>query len=166
MIELREFVDAAEIDPVFYEKAYYAGPRDDDDLHRLLREALGAQRAGRNRAVHLPRPRVPRRCAAAGDALLVHTMRFHDEVVDPGDLDLGTVSKKPAKREVEMAGKLVDDARARVRPGDFEDTYRDSVLDLIKRKAKGEEIDLAAEEEPEHGDDLAAALEASVSAGS
>ena len=101
---------------------------------------------------------------ASGDALLVHTMRFHDEVVDPGDLDLGTVSKKPAKREVEMAGKLVEMLKREFDPGDFEDTYRDSVLDLIKRKAKGEEIDLAAEEEPEHGDDLAAALEASVSA--
>ena len=47
-------------------------------------------------------------------------------------------------------------------PSDYEDTYRDAVMDLIKRKAKGEEIDLAAQEEPEHGDDLAAALEASV----
>ena len=93
-------------------------------------------------------------------------MRFHDEIVDPGDLDLGTVSKKPAKREVEMASKLVGMLERDFDPGDFEDTYRDSVLDLIKRKAKGEEIDLAAEVEPEHGDDLAAALEASVSAGS
>jgi len=48
------------------------------------------------------------------------------------------------------------------RADEYEDSYREAVLDLIKRKAKGEEIDLAAQEEPEHGDDLAAALEASL----
>jgi DNA end-binding protein Ku len=49
-------------------------------------------------------------------------------------------------------------------PERYEDTYRNSVLDLIKRKAAGKEIDLTAQEEPEHGDDLGAALEASLGA--
>jgi len=51
------------------------------------------------------------------------------------------------------------------KPQAYEDTYRDSVLGLIKRKAKGEEIDLVAQEEPEQGDDLMAALEASLGTG-
>jgi DNA end-binding protein Ku len=64
-----------------------------------------------------------------------------------------------------MARKLVDTLAEDFDPSAYEDTYREAVLDLIKRKSKGEEIDLAAQEEPEHGDDLMAALEASVSGG-
>jgi DNA end-binding protein Ku len=65
-------------------------------------------------------------------------------------------------QEVEMAGRLMDALDEDFRPEDYEDTYRDAVLDLIRREAAGREIDLVAQEEPEHGDDLAAALEASL----
>ena len=65
-----------------------------------------------------------------------------------------------------MARQLIEMLHRDFDPGDYEDSYREAVLDLIKRKAKGEEIDLAAQEEPEHGDDLVAALEASLGAGS
>jgi DNA end-binding protein Ku len=61
-----------------------------------------------------------------------------------------------------MAKRLVNSREKRFKPQDFEDSYREAVLDLIKRKAKGEEIDLDEQEEPEHGDDLLAALKASV----
>jgi DNA end-binding protein Ku len=61
-----------------------------------------------------------------------------------------------------MAAQLVGTLSAAFDPSEYEDTYRDAVLDLIRRKAKGKEIDLAAQEEPAHGDDLAAALEASL----
>jgi DNA end-binding protein Ku len=61
-----------------------------------------------------------------------------------------------------MANKLVDALHKQFRPEDYEDTYREAVLDLLGRKAKGEEIDLTEQEEPEQGDDLLAALKASV----
>jgi DNA end-binding protein Ku len=102
---------------------------------------------------------------ALDDVIALHTLRFHDEVVGADELDLGKPSKKPSKREVEMAGKLVDTLAEDFDATAWEDTYRDSVLALIKRKAKGEEIDLSAAEEPEQGDNLMAALEASVSGG-
>ena len=103
---------------------------------------------------------------ALDDVLALHTMRFHDEVVDADDLDLAKVRKKPSKREVRDGAQAGRHPRPRTStPAAYEDTYRDAVLDLIKRKAKGEEIDLAAQEEPEQGDDLMAALEASVSGG-
>ena len=60
-----------------------------------------------------------------------------------------------------MAGRLIDSMQVSFDPQDYEDTYRASVLELIKRKAAGKEIDLVQQEEPEHGDDLMAALEAS-----
>jgi DNA end-binding protein Ku len=61
-----------------------------------------------------------------------------------------------------MASQLVGTLAEDFEPAAFQDTYRDAVLDLVKRKSKGEEIDLMAEEEPAQGDDLAAALQASL----
>ena len=61
-----------------------------------------------------------------------------------------------------MADRLIDALQEDFDPSKYEDSYREAVLDLIKRKAKGEEIDLAEQEEPAHGDDLMAALEASL----
>jgi hypothetical protein len=87
------------------------------------------------------------------------------ELVSAGELELGKPSKKPTDREVKMASKLVDTLDEKFDAESYEDTYRDSVLDLIKRKGKGEEIDLDAEAEPEQGDDLMAALEASLAGG-
>jgi DNA end-binding protein Ku len=165
IVELTEFVDADEIDPVFFEKTYYVGSRDDKDPYRLVFEAMRKTgRAGIGRFTFHDREYLVA-LRALDDVLALHTLRFHDEVVDPGELDLGKPGKKPSKREVQMAGKLVDTLSEDFDASRYEDTYRASVLDLIKRKGKGEEIDLAAQEEPEHGDDLAAALEASVSGG-
>ena len=81
------------------------------------------------------------------------------------ELEIDGGARKPSKREIEMAGRLVESLTDDFKPEAYQDEYRDAVLDLIKRKAKGEEVDLVAQEEPEHGDDLAAALEASLAGG-
>ena len=94
--------------------------------------------------------------------LALHTLRFADEVVDPGDLEIDAPGRKPARKEVEMARRLIDSLHEDFDPAAYADTYRDAVLDLIRRKGRNEDIDLDAQEEPEHGDDLAAALEASL----
>jgi DNA end-binding protein Ku len=99
---------------------------------------------------------------ALDDVIALHTLRFHDEVVDPDDLELDLGRAKPGSREVEMATQLVDSLEQDFEPETWEDTFREAVLDLIERKGRGEEIDLVAQEEPEQGDDLAAALEASL----
>ncbi len=162
VIHLQEFVRAADIDPVFFEKTYYVGSRDEEDAFRLLHEALRrSERAGIGRFTFHDREYLVA-LRAAEDVLMLHTMRFADEVVAGDDLELDGSAGKPSKREIEMAGRLVESLATEFDPSDYEDTYRDAVLDLIKRKARGEEIDLVAQEEPEHGDDLAAALEASL----
>ncbi len=165
VIHLEEFVDAAEIDPVFYEKTYFAGPRDDSEPYRVLFEALRRSgRAGIGRfSFHDREYLVAAR--ALDDVIGLHTLRFHDEVVAGDDLDLPSGGRKPKPREVEMANKLVSMLEADFNPREHEDSYRESVLEVIKRKASGKEIDLAANEEPDHGDDLAAALEASLGSG-
>jgi len=158
VIALDEFVDAAAIDPVFHDRTYYAGAGDAPEAYRLLHEALRRSgRVGIGRFTFHDREYLVA-LRAYEDVLALHTLRFHDEVVDVGDLDISAPDQKPARKELDMAAKLVESLHQDFDPSAYEDTYRAAVLDLIKRKAKGEEIDLAEQEEPEHGDDLAAAL--------
>jgi DNA end-binding protein Ku len=166
LIELEEFVCAADIDPVFYNRTYYLGAGDDgEDAYRLLHDALDrSRRAGIGRWVFHNREYLVAVRALDG-VIALHTMVFANELVDPGSLDLDAPGKAPGKREVEMAERLVDSLHDRFRPDSFEDSYRERVLDLIERKAKGEEIEMPEPEEPEETPDLMAALEASLGKG-
>ena len=94
----------------------------------------------------------------------MHTMNFHDEVVEPDDLDLPSPQKNPSDREIEMAGKLVKSLQAHVRA---DTTTRTPIArrcsKLIERKRKGEEIEAPEEPPPsDDSDDLMEALEASL----
>jgi DNA end-binding protein Ku len=90
-------------------------------------------------------------------------LRFHDEVVDPDELDMPDLPRRSAQREVKMAGQLVESLHADFEPRRYKDTYRKAVLELIESKAKGRKVELPEPEEPEEQpDDLAAALEASL----
>jgi DNA end-binding protein Ku len=161
VVHITEFVDTDAIDPVFFEKTYFVGSRDDADPYRLLHEALRKSgRAGIGRFTFHDREYLAA-IRALDDVIALHTLRFHDELVPVDDLDLPKPGKAPSKAEVEMAGKLVSANESAFKADDFSDSYRDAVLDLIKRKSKGEEIDVMEQEEPAHGDDLLAALKAS-----
>jgi len=162
VIELEEFVPEGEIDPIFFDKTYYVGSRDDSEPYRVFLAAL--ERSGR---VGIGRFTFHNREYLAAvrnleGALALHTMRFHDEIVDADDLDPPKPGKGPAKREVEMAGQLVESLHRKFKPEDYEDTYREAVLDLIKRKAKGEDLAPDEPEPEEETSDLAAALQASL----
>jgi DNA end-binding protein Ku len=164
VIRLEEFVDARDIDPVYYEKTYYAGSREAPDAFRLLFETLRkTARAGIGRFSFHDREYLVSVRPGEG-VLLVDTLRFHDEVVSGEELEIDGKGRAPSKKEIEMAGKLIDTLREDFDAGAYEDTYRQAVADLIRRKHKGQEIDPAREEEPEHGEDLAAALQASLAA--
>ena len=162
VVHIEEFVEAVDIDPVFFEKSYYVGSRDDEDAYRLLHEALRRSgRAGIGRFTFHDREYLVA-LRALDDVIALHTLRFHDEVVSGDDLEIDGAGGKPGKREVDMASRLLESLHEDFEPEKYEDSYRAAVLDLIERKAAGKEIDLAAQEEPAHGDDLAAALEASL----
>ena len=165
LIELEEFVCAAEIDPVMFEKTYYLGSQDEGkDAYRLLHDALGrTDRAGIGRWVFHNREYLVA-VRAFGDALGIHTMRFHDELVPAKDLDIPAPSRNPSKRELEMAGQLVESLHATFAADKFEDTYRERLLEYIEAKANGKLDKLPRRTEAQHPDDLMAALEASLSA--
>lgn len=165
LIELEEFVDLQAIDPVFYDRGYHLGVGNaGHDAYRLLHDGL--ERSGRvgighwvfhNREYLVAiRPR--------DHVLVLHTMRFVDELVDPRSVALPVPRRAPSDREIELAGILVDSMLKRFRPEEFKDTYRDRVLALIESKANGAEPEPVEIEEPRESPDLVAALEASLRA--
>jgi DNA end-binding protein Ku len=165
VVEIEEFVPEDAIDPVFIEKTYYVGCRDDGEAYRVFRDALKESgRVGIGRFTFHDREYLAAIRPLDG-VLALHTMRFHDEIVEAGDLDVAIPRKGPSKQEVKMAEQLVDSLHEKFDPTDYEDTYREAVLDLIDRKAKGKKIERVEFEEREETDDLAAALKASLKAG-
>jgi DNA end-binding protein Ku len=162
VIELEDFVPEGAIDPVFFDKTYYVGARDDTEPYRVFRAALErAERVGIGRFTFHDREYLAAVRPLDG-VLALHTMRFHDEVVDLDDLDVDSPGKGPSKREVDMAGQLVKSLHRKFDPTDYEDTYREAVLELIERKANGEELAPPEPEAEEETSDLMAALQASV----
>jgi DNA end-binding protein Ku len=166
VIELEHFVAVEQIDPVYYDKPYVVGAQDGGERgYRVLLAALERSgKVGIGRFVLRTREQLvalrPR-----GRALVLHTMRFADEVVDRTDLRVPALRREPSAREVEMAQRLLDALASDWRPGSWRDCYTADVLALIRRKAAGEEIELPEVEEPEAPDDLEATLEASLHGG-
>jgi DNA end-binding protein Ku len=164
LIELEEFVAAAEIDPVYYHRCYWLGAGDDGRAaYRLLHDALErSERVGIGRWVfHNREYLVAVRPVEAGLALF--TMRFEAELIDPGSLDLPSPSRAPSKREIDMASTLVEKLYDQFDPDEFRDGYQERVMALIAAKARGEEPELPSEDAQAETPDLMAALEASLS---
>src|SRR3954464_6306696 len=165
LIEVEDFVCAADIDPVMYDRTYFLGSQDKgNDAYRLLHDALEkTDRVGIGRWVFHNREYLVA-FRAVDDVIVMHTMRFHDELVPAKDLDVPTPSKKPAKRELDMAGKLVESLEEPFKPEKFEDEYRERLLEYIEAKAKGKVASLPKRTDADEPGDLMAALEASISA--
>lgn len=167
-IDIAEFVDLADIDPIFYDSAYYLAPNDADKPYALLARAM--EESGKiGVARFVMRSKEYLAAVRPKDGMLVlSTMVYADEVRAPdeipglADLDEIEVSDK----ELEMARQLVDSLGAAFEPDKFHDTYREAVLELIEAKASGQETVSAVvvDDEPDKVIDLMAALEASVAA--
>src|SRR5450755_620663 len=167
-IDIEDFVDLSEIDPIYYDHSYYLAPTAGGAKpYRLLLDAMRESgKVGIGRVVLRSKQQL---CALrpTGDVLTLSTMLFGDEVVQPDRLDeLDVVSEAAAsERELAMAQQLIDSLSSDFDPTKYRDEYRDRVLDLIERKAAGEEIAVQpTADEPEPAPDLMAALEASLAA--
>jgi DNA end-binding protein Ku len=162
VIEIEDFVPDEQIDPVYFDKTYYVGCRDDGEAYRVFQAALEQTgRVGIGRFTFHDREYLAAVRPLDG-VLALHTMRFHDEVVDARDLDVTIPRKGPSRQEAKMAAQLVDTLHARFNPSKYEDTYREAVLDLIDRKAKGKKIEREEPEPREETSDLLDALKASL----
>jgi DNA end-binding protein Ku len=166
-IDLDQFVDLAEIDPVYFETTYHVGPHLSPKPYALLARALeSAGKVAIARFVMRGRQYVAALRAVDG-RLMLSTMAYADEVVPVTEVeelrDLERV--EVADREVRMAEMLVESLTSTFEPGKYHDDYREQALELIAKKASGEEFELPAPagEKPAVVD-LMAALEASVQA--
>src|SRR3984885_11793794 len=165
-IDIEEFVDLDEIDPIYYDHSYYLAPTTGGaKAYRLLLDAMRqAGKVGIGRVVIRSKQQL---CALrpTGDVMTMSTMLFGDEVLTPDRIDeLEAVGEAEASElELTMAQQLIDSLSAEFDPGKFRDEYRERVIDLIERKAAGEEIAVQPQAEEEApAPDLMAALEASL----
>jgi DNA end-binding protein Ku len=167
-IQIEDFVDQADIDPIYYDHPYYLVP--DKGAAKAYGLLLNAMEASQKVAIARVVIRSKEQLVAirpAGDILMMETMIFHDEVVPHDELDDLPDSKdlKVSDREVKMAQQLIDSLSSEFDPSQYRDEYREKVLELIERKASGEEIAVQPEPAaPAKVPDLMAALEASLAA--
>ncbi|MEY2432691.1 MAG: end-binding protein Ku [Acidimicrobiaceae bacterium] len=166
-IDVEDFIALEEVDPMHYANTYWIAPQDTKGASKayvLLRDAMdkkGRVAIGRfvlrtKEHLVLIRP--------VNGALALHTMLFPDEIITANEVDGLPVRVKADPREVRMAEQLIDSLTVKWDPKRYRDTYREKLLDVIKRKAKGEEIVTESREERADVVDLMAALEASIEA--
>src|SRR3954463_4990929 len=166
-IEIQEFVDLEEIDPIYFDHPYYLAPGTGAaKAYKLLLKAMQETNKVAIARVVIRQKENLVAIRASGGVMTMATMVFHDEVVSPDTLDEfpdddeGSVSD----REVEMAQQLIGSLTAPFEPEKYHDEYRERVLELIEAKAAGEELVIQPEEEPQKVPDLMAALEQSLAA--
>ncbi len=170
-IEIEDFVDLDQIDPIYFNQPYYLGPAPGAErAYALLAKAMAEQhKVAIARFVLRNRESLAAIRASADGVLTLETMRFADEVVQPAQLEgeLGDGdAPAPKEREVEMAKALIESLATDFDPTSYRDQHREQLLELIERKAQGEKIVAPAGEEPEptKAPDLMAALEESLAA--
>jgi DNA end-binding protein Ku len=159
-IDICDFVDLDEIDPVYYRKAYYLLPEEGGEKpYRLLVRALeetgkvGIAKVAIRNKQHLA-------CLRPYEGvLMLETMYYADEVRQPERADGKVEVRKP---EVEMAKSLVENLSDTFDPSKYDDTYRKELLELLRAKASGEPLPPPEEEEEGEVVDLMAALRESV----
>ncbi|HEY4377345.1 MAG TPA: Ku protein [Acidimicrobiales bacterium] len=168
-IEIEEFVQLADIDPVYYDASYYVAPDNATvkPYALLVRAMEDAGKVGIARFVMRSKEYVAAVRPVDGK-LVLSTMVFADEINDATEIpELEPVADVDVKdKELAMASQLIESLAADFDPDRHHDTYREKVLDLVQRKAAGEEglVEAPAAVSEDKVIDLMAALEASVAA--
>jgi DNA end-binding protein Ku len=163
-IDIERFVDADEIDRLFWNQPYYLVPNEKTgvDAYTVIRDALTQTgRIALGRVVMHSRERLvalePR-----DKGIIATTLRMRDEVADPAKAFHDIPAGKPDKRMIEIATKIIEQQEGAFDPDEFEDRYETALRDLIRRKEKGEKIVTAAPVEDTNVIDLMAALKSSL----
>ena len=164
-IEISAFVDLADVDPIYFDHPYFLVPAGEGEgpkrAYRLLADAMGgSDRAALGRFVLRTKEYLV--LVRVRDGLLsLTTMRFHDEVRPTTGIDTG--GKKPAKKQLDEAVKLIEGLTVEWDPSNYRDEYRKRLQDVVKKKKKGATITVPEpEEQPAPATDLMAALEQSL----
>jgi DNA end-binding protein Ku len=167
LMEISDFVDLADIDPIFYRQTYYLAPRGKgaDRAYALLRRAmLDTGKAGVATMVMRDREHLVV-LRPSGHALVVESLYFADEIRDAEDV-LGDLPDDSAfaDRELKIAEQLIESLSVEWKPESYSDSYRERVKDLIESKREGRKVVAAKKAPRTNVIDLMAALEESIAA--
>ncbi|MDP9421003.1 MAG: Ku protein [Actinomycetota bacterium] len=165
-IDIEEFIDLADIDPIYFDAAYYVAPvKTAEKPYALLVQAMEQQGKVAIARFVMRTKQYLAALRAKDGALLLSTMVYADEVAPVEDVpELASLQDvKVSDKELVMASQLIESLSTEFEPSRFRDEYRDRLLELIERKAEGEPAIVPAEAPAATGVvDLMAALEASV----
>jgi DNA end-binding protein Ku len=164
-IEISDFVDLDQIDPVFFRQTYYLAPRGQgaERAYALLRQAM-QETAKVGVATLILRDKEYLAAVRPGDqVLMLETMYFADEIREPGELfDTPPTDISFGGRDLQVAKQLVESLTVDWTPDKYRNSYRARVEDLIERKREGKAIVFTEERPTSNVVDLTAALEASL----
>jgi DNA end-binding protein Ku len=167
-IDIEDFVDLEQIDPIFYDHPYYLAPdKGAAKPYKLLLDAMEESDKVAIARVVIRSKQSLVAIRAKDNVLMMETMLFADEIVPTDSIEelASTNGGKTTKRELEMANQLIESLSSEFEPEKYRDEYRDQVLAMIEKKAAGETITIEEPtKEPEKVPDLMAALEASIAA--
>ena len=165
-IDIEEFVDLDQIDPIFFDHPYYLVPdaRASKPYALLVRAMESSNKVGIARMVMRTKQYLTALRAKDG-ALVMATLLYGDEVLPIEELDVPGIEVELSDRELRMAEQLIESLSEKFDPDKFRDEYREKVIELIEKKAEGQEIVAQpVSEAPTPVVDLMAALEASLAA--
>jgi DNA end-binding protein Ku len=167
-IDISDFVDLHEIDPIYYERTYWLGPDGEaaERPYRLLLAAMESEGKAGIGTVVMRKKQYLAAIRPLDGALAMSTMRFADEVIPQKDVDaLPGKGAKPEPKELKLASQIIGSLATDWDPARYHDTYTEELKELIEAKAKGKEI-VIEEDAPAASNvlDLMQALEASLEA--
>ena len=167
-VEIREFVELDQLDPMLFDKPYYLEPeRRARHAYALLRDALRKSGKVGIAEVVLRSREYLAAVKPSGDALVLELMHFEDEIVDASTLDLPATGEKTKNAEMKAAMMLIDAMARRFDPGEFHDTYREELKKLLDARARGATPAKASTSAPSRATnvvDLVSVLERSLTA--
>jgi DNA end-binding protein Ku len=162
-IDIQDFVDVDEVDPIYFERTSYLGPAEGAEKpYALLVKAM--EESGLvGIATYVMRDRQQLGCLRVRDGTIVLEKMFFADEIRPAD-DIAPRAARVGKNELAMALDLIDRFRGPFEPDKYEDTYRTALLRVINRKRKGKEVHVEPQAEREAPMDMLEALRASVEA--
>lgn len=163
-IDIVQFVDREDIDPIYFQKTYYLVPEETGvKAYTLLRQAMAAD--GRVAVAKVALREKERLCTLRfkDDVLVLETMFWPDEI-RASEFEVLDKNVDARPQEVQMAKGLIENLTDSFDPAQFKDEYREALLGIVDKKVAGEEIEVMAEAEPTKVVDLMEALKASVEA--
>ncbi len=162
-VEILDFVNLAEIDPIYYDKAYYLAPGEGGQkVYDLLKKAMGESNKVAVGRVVIRSKEALAVLRVSGNTLIMNTMFYPDEVRSPAAIDELGYKVDLHENEVKMAVNLVENLSSSFNPEKYTNRYREVLMEAIHGKITGEEIQSAAVPEANNVVDLMSALKASI----